>query len=250
MITLTRTVPVLGGTVSVNTARCTWASPTISILSAVAASWLLRSVIPVLPSETNVVTITITNPGTAAISLSASCHVFAAAGSLIGSTYGATVTIAAGDSYTWALTSATSPAAVDMRVDVSLAATSGTGWLARVDTMTSTVTATADEVLAAPLSRPLRRTADDVLDSADYRIVAGTPGRLRGTITYLCSTLAAARAVDTIYQGAPAVILSDAGNPLDGLKHLAVGEIRYGAERTVPGVPARWTLTADIREVA
>lgn len=161
-------------------------------------------------------------------------------------------TITAGETKTLTVTATMPAGTTSMRGRIGLSSTSAVaGRKVSVDTnVIFTVTATADEILAAPLSRPLRRTADDVLDSADYRIVAGTPGRLRGTITYLCSTLAAALAVDTIYQGTPAVTLSDAGNPLDGLKHIAVGDLRYGTERPVPGVPARWTLTAEIREVA
>lgn len=247
MITLTRTSPVLSGIVSVNTARCTWSSPTISILSAVAASWLLRSVIPVQPSETNVVTITITNPGVASITLSTSCHVFAAGGTLIGSTYGATVTIAAGASYTWTLTSATSTAAVEMRVDVSLAATSGSGWTARVDEMTSKVTATATDVIAANLDVNLNRTAEPSTTGAPI-IAQGAIGKPAGQVTYLADTLAAAQAVRDIHRGNNPVVAVD--GPLAGLVYWATGTVRMQAEKAIAGNPSRWLVTAPVTAAA
>ena len=246
MITLTRTTPVLSGTLSVNAARCTWTSPTISILSAVAASWLIRSVIPVLPSEANVVTITITNPGTAAISLSAACHVFAAGAVLIGSTYGATVTIAAGASYTWTLTSATSPAAVDMRVDVNLAATSGAGWTARIDTMTSTVTTTATELVGATLERNSHSEAADSGASGVSIVTRGPVGGQRARLVYLCDSLPIARMLDTIHQGsAPVVLSGDTAGDLAGLSYYLVGRLQLAPEKALPGRPAKWLASVE-----
>lgn len=108
--------------------------------------------------------------------------------------------------------------------------------------------ATADEILAAALSRPLRREAVDVATAAAPVIVSGTPGLLAGTITYLCPSLAAAQAVDALYRAAAAPItLTDAGE-LAGLRHVAIGSLRLAAERAVPGHPSRWTVQADIRE--
>lgn len=246
MITLTRTTPVLSGTLSVNTARCTWSAPTISILSAVAASWLIRSVIPVLPSEVNVVTVTITNPGTAAISLSASCHVFAAGAVLIGSTYGATVTIAAGASYTWTLTSATSPAAVEMRVDVNLAATSGAGWTARIDTMTSVVTTTATELVAATLERASHSESSDTGTSGVSIVTRGPVGGQRARLVYLCDSLPIARMLDTIHQGsAPVVLSGDTAGDLAGLSYYLVGRLQLAPEKALPGRPAKWLASVE-----
>ena len=77
-----------------------------------------------------------------------------------------------------------------------------------------------------------------------------TPGKLAGTITYLCDTLASALALDALYQSAATITLtSDAGAPLNGLQHVAVGDLRYNAERGLPGRPSKWTITVEIREL-
>lgn len=109
-------------------------------------------------------------------------------------------------------------------------------------------TVTVADLLAAPLARPLRRTDVDVMNTAAYRISAGTPGKLKGTLTYLCDDLADAMALDTLYSGTAPLTLTT-GGALTGLKHVAVGDLRYGTERALPGRPCKWTITVEIREV-
>ena len=113
-----------------------------------------------------------------------------------------------------------------------------------------TTTVVVADILAAPLSRPLRRDVLDQTNAAAPKINAGTPGKLAGTITYLCDTLASALALDALYQSAATITLtSDAGAPLNGLQHVAVGDLRYNAERGLPGRPSKWTITVVIREL-
>lgn len=106
------------------------------------------------------------------------------------------------------------------------------------------------DIIGAALTRPLRRTADEVPTAAGYLVTAQTPGLLQGTITYLCDTLTDALALDTLYQGTATITLSTGtGNPLNGLLHVAVGALRYTAEKSVNGRPSKWLLQAEIREV-
>lgn len=111
------------------------------------------------------------------------------------------------------------------------------------------VEANADAILSAALVRPLRRSVYDVLNEAGAQIAVGTPGLLAGTITYLSATLEDALAIDGVYQFAGVVTLTTGGD-LDGLQHMAVGELRLGAEPGLNGRQSRWTLTADVRELA
>lgn len=111
-------------------------------------------------------------------------------------------------------------------------------------------TVTVAEIIAAPLVRRLRREAVEALNDDDYRINSGTPGKLSGTITYLCNTLVDALALDTLYQGTAAVTLTTGtGAALNGLKHVAVGELRYNTEKATPGHACKWTVQVEIREV-
>lgn len=105
--------------------------------------------------------------------------------------------------------------------------------------------ATADQLLTGRLDQPTGVTA---LDTPAGPVLARTPaGALRGTLQYLHPDLASATAMRRAYLSGP-VTLTDPGNPLDGLRHTALGKLQLSTERAVPGVPARWTLTADIIE--
>lgn len=109
---------------------------------------------------------------------------------------------------------------------------------------------TVDEVIAVTMIRPLRRTADDAIGQADYLVTSGTPGRRKGTITYLCPDEATTAALEALYQGTATLVLTTgAGNPLNGLRHVAVGDLRIATERALPGRLPRWTVQAEVREM-
>lgn len=113
-----------------------------------------------------------------------------------------------------------------------------------------TVEAEAEEIVGAALTRPLRRSVYDALNEAAPQIAVGTPGLLAGTITYLCSTLADALAMDGVYQF-PGLITLETGTDeaLNGFKHMAVDQLRLTAERTVNGRPSKWMVQAEVREI-
>ena len=111
-----------------------------------------------------------------------------------------------------------------------------------------TTSVAAEEIIAASLTRPLRREALEVSGDDAYLFNSGTPGKLAGQIVYLCGTLAAALALDALYQGAETLTLTT-GAALDGLTHRAVGKLELTAERAVPGHPSKWLLKTEIREV-
>ena len=112
-----------------------------------------------------------------------------------------------------------------------------------------TLSATA-ELIAAQVERNLRREATTIIMTAAPQIQSGTPGLLAGQLTYLTDTLADALTLDAIYKGTVAVTLTTgAGADLNGLKHHAVGTVRFVAERPLPGRPAKWLTTVEIREV-
>lgn len=113
-----------------------------------------------------------------------------------------------------------------------------------------TLTVSVAEIVAAGLSRPLRRTADELANAAGYEINSGTPGKLAGTITYLCDSYADALSIDAIYQATATVTLTTgAGAALNTLTHKAVGTLRITAERATSGKAAKWAVQAEIREV-
>lgn len=142
------------------------------------------------------------------------------------------------------------------------------------------------EVINAQLERSLRREALSRIGAAASQIQSGVPGLLAGQLTFLCDTLDVALTLDALYAGTAAVtmhwevatVVSDpdhpgmylpisglvpdpdhpggyliltptAVDPLDGLKHVAVGRTRLAAERATPGRSAKWLLTAEIVEV-
>jgi hypothetical protein len=109
-----------------------------------------------------------------------------------------------------------------------------------------TTTVGALEIIAASLSRPLRRDALDA-NQADYLFTAGTPGLLAGRVTFLCASLARGLALEALYQGTALLTLAT-GGALDGFKHRAVGTTSLTAEKAVEGSPARWLLAVDVRE--
>ena len=109
------------------------------------------------------------------------------------------------------------------------------------------LTAPAEEIIAAALEVDLRRTAEDVLNMAPVQINSGTPGLLAGRITYLCADLPDLLDLIEVYK-ANAVCTLTTGAALDGLRHKAVGRMAIGAERALPGHPAKWTLQVEIRE--
>jgi hypothetical protein len=112
-----------------------------------------------------------------------------------------------------------------------------------------TTTVGAVEIVAATLTRPLRREVIEIRNSADVLINAGTPGRLAGQITYLCASLSRALALDALYRGTATLTLTTGGE-IDGLRHRAVDTPSMTAEKAVSGSPSRWLFTVPIREVA
>lgn len=110
-------------------------------------------------------------------------------------------------------------------------------------------TVTVDEIVTASLARPLRRDVLQLSTTSAPRVNYGVPGKLSGSITYLCPDLSTAMAADSLYQASAAVTLSSAVAGLDSLTHVAVGQLRMSAERTVPGRLARWLVQVEIQEV-
>lgn len=117
-----------------------------------------------------------------------------------------------------------------------------------VSGLTMAVTAQAEEVVGAALTRPLRRSVYDALNTPAPQIAIGTPGLLAGSITYLCSTLEDALVLDSVYQF-PGLITLSTGGALDGFRHMAIEQLRLTAERAVPGKPSRWLVQAEVREL-
>lgn len=117
-------------------------------------------------------------------------------------------------------------------------------------TLTGATTVTFEELIGVDLLVPLRRLDLDVIGQAAPRINDGTPGMRRGSLTLLCADWATAVSVDALYRMSANITLgTGAGQPLDGLKHRAVGGLRISAERTIPGRPCKWTVTVELREV-
>ena len=117
-------------------------------------------------------------------------------------------------------------------------------------TLPGATTVTFEELIGVDLLVPLRRLDLDVIGQAAPRINDGTPGMRRGSLTLLCADWATAVAVDALYRTSANITLgTGAGQPLDGLKHRAVGGLRISAERTIPGRPCKWTVTVELREV-
>lgn len=117
-------------------------------------------------------------------------------------------------------------------------------------TLTGATTVTFEELIAATLLTPLRRTDLDVLNQAAPRINDGTPALRRGTLTLLCGDWATALAVEALYKAAgDLTLVTGASEALDGLKHRAIGSLRTSSERTVPGRPCKWLIQVEIREV-
>ena len=117
-------------------------------------------------------------------------------------------------------------------------------------TLTGATTVTFEELIGVDLLVPLRRLDLDVIGQAAPRINDGTPGMRRGSLTLLCADWATAVSVDALYRTSANITLgTGAGQPLDGLKHRAVGGLRISAERTIPGRPCKWIVTVELREV-
>lgn len=105
----------------------------------------------------------------------------------------------------------------------------------------------AEELVGAAIERDLRRSVADVWGDPQALITGGTPGLLSGQLTFLCSTLAEARRLDSVYQ-LPGLVTLTSDDELDGLTHRAVGRTRINPERALPGKPAKWLLVIDFRE--
>lgn len=113
-----------------------------------------------------------------------------------------------------------------------------------------TTTVTVSEIVSAALTRPLRRVSVDVLNDDNYQIVAGTAGKLRGQIVYLCDSLVDALSLDTLYRDSATITLvTGTGAALNGLTHIAVDNLELSAEKAIPGWPSKWLLRAEVREI-
>lgn len=128
------------------------------------------------------------------------------------------------------------------------AATRPGGTTVQATGSTLTYAALAEELLGVALERDLRRSVADIWNDPQALITAGTPALLSGRFTFLCTTLADALALDSVYQLPGLATLEDSGSDLDGLEHRAVGRTRITAERALPGVAARWTVEVEFRE--
>lgn len=109
--------------------------------------------------------------------------------------------------------------------------------------------ATCEDLLGAALERDLRRSVADIWNAPGALITAGTPGLLAGQLTFLCSSLAEARSLDSVYRQ-PGLVTLDSADELAGLRHRAVGRSRMTPERSLPGRAAKWLLVVDFREQA
>ena len=78
------------------------------------------------------------------------------------------------------------------------------------------------------------------------------PDRLAGRVQFLVSSAAAAADLARLYgtfDTALRITTDVPGDPLNRLLHRATGQISTQSERTVPGRPARWSVTVDIQEL-
>lgn len=113
--------------------------------------------------------------------------------------------------------------------------------------LTGPATLTVDDVLTARLDRD----TGIVEVSGQFVRRSSTPTRLAGRVQFLCATAAAAADLARLYQqfDTSMRITTDVpGHPLNRLLHRATGQISTQSERTVPGRPARWSVTVDIQE--
>lgn len=119
---------------------------------------------------------------------------------------------------------------------------------------------TSDSILTGPATV----TVDDVLTARldhDTGIVevagqfvrrSSAPARLAGRVQFLAGSAAAAGDLARLYQQfdtALRIATDVPGHPLNRLLHRAVGRVSTQSERTVPGRPARWSVTVDIQEI-
>ena len=113
--------------------------------------------------------------------------------------------------------------------------------------LTGPATLTIDDVLTARLDRD----TGIVEVAGQFVRRASTPTRLAGRVQFLVSSAAAAADLARLYQQFDALrIATDVpGDPLNRLLHRATGRISTQSERTVPGRPARWSVTVDIQEL-
>lgn len=105
-----------------------------------------------------------------------------------------------------------------------------------------------DELIDANLARAMNRTITTPLNQAAVTVNHGTPGKLSGTLVYLCRSLTDAAAAVQLYAGTTPVTLTAGGGQVTGLTHYAIGTARIAAERVLPGQLPRWTISVDIRE--
>ena len=163
------------------------------------------------------------------------------------------IAVALGASQTWEFDGGTVPAGTAVARLYLSNVNTGNGLAVTVSSLALISTGAAEELLAATLERPYRRAALDLLNTVAPQFAAGVPGLLAGQLTDLCRTYGDAIALDAVYcnpEAAAVVAPPTEINPLDGLRHRAVGAGRLVAERALPGKASKWLLTVDIREVA
>lgn len=213
-------------------------------------TWFATWHVPVRPGQRVKMRVTAALPGGAtATSVRMVIRFHAAAGGLVA---GLTdpVGVALGASQTWEFDAGTVPAGTAVARLYLSNVNTGNGLKVAVSALSLVSTGAAEELLAAQLERPYRRTALDLLNTAAPQFAAGVPGLLAGQLTYLCRTYADAIALDAVYCNPEAAAVVAPPNPLDGLRHRAVGAGRLVAERALPGKASKWLLTVEIREVA
>lgn len=221
-----------------------------SILNTATLGYLCYLPADAAPAQRWQITGKLTAPTGPAVQLQVQVLAIAAPSTILASTSSATLTAtAAGTDFS--LVSSSLPAGTtSVRVQVNLMDNAtGTSRTFTVSNLTASPAAYPLEIIAAPLSRPLRRTVLDVTNDDDYRVNYGTPGKLAGSVTYLCDTFTDAAALDALYQ-TTAVVTLTSDDELNGLRHLAVGDIRYSTEKALPGRPCKWTVQVEIREAS
>lgn len=144
---------------------------------------------------------------------------------------------------------ATMPAGTSsMRARVGIISAAASGRKLSVDTnVVFTSTATVDEIVGGGLTRAQNRTDADS-GSGSLILTQGTVGPRSGSLTYLCSTSAQIAALDALYR--TGVVNLPTQGVLPSIDHYAVGDLRCTLERALPGRPAKWLVTVNLREAA
>lgn len=249
-VTLTRTDSIANHT-GTSGASGSWTGTTFTI-STTAAAWLWYVSYQVCPGQVLASgEVTVTVPAGSVGGSYYTMWVFQdAVGGVTGTSTGPTVVAPGPGTYALTIPSTIVPSGTVvalLRPGCNVGGTAGRK-LTEVSHV-ATTTATPDEILSASLERDLRRVVMEPVNASEALINSATPGLMVGQITYLCSTLADAIAVDALYQGhSTATLSTGSGNALQGFKHKAVEKIRLSAERAVPGYPSKWLATVTVRE--